>query len=119
MTKKTILIADDMEDIRENITIGLGEDAYNFLFAETGDEAFKIAKENKIDLVISDIAMPGGNGIELLKNLKDLPNNPFVIFLTGYAGMFPEDENYKPDHVLEKPYRPEELKLMVEGLLNN
>jgi two-component system cell cycle response regulator len=117
MGQKTILIADDMEDVRENISITLGEDNYNFLYAESGDEALKTVMSNKIDLVISDIAMPGGNGLELVKSMKKLSDPPKIILLTGYANMFPDDPEAKADSVIEKPYRPEDLKQIVEGLL--
>lgn len=117
MGLKTILVADDMEDVRENISMTLGEDNFNFLYAESGDEALKVVMNESVDLVISDIAMPGGNGLELVKSMKKLTDPPKIILLTGYANMFPDDPDAKADTVIEKPYRPEDLKQIVEGLL--
>ena len=116
MANKTILIADDMEDIRENIMITLGEDDFNFLQAASGEEALKLIMEKSVELVIADIAMPGGNGLELCQNLKKLAKRPKIMLLTGYASMFDSHEA-KPDAIMEKPYRPEDLINTVNGLL--
>lgn len=116
MAKRTILIADDMEDVIENIEISLGEDSYDFLHAHSGDEAIKVLMDNDVDLIISDIAMPGGNGLELVKSIRKLAKPPKIILLTGYASMFPEDPEARADAIIEKPWDAGDLKNVVEGL---
>ncbi len=115
--KKTVLVADDMEDVIENIQLILGEDEYNYLNANSGEEAMKILMANDVDLVITDIAMPGGNGLELIKSMKKLASPPKIVLVTGYASMFPEDEEAKADAVIEKPWDNNDLIQTVKGLL--
>ena len=66
----------------------LGEDNFTFFEASNGEAAIEAVKKEKIDLILSDIAMPKGNGIELLEKLRTIENPPKIILVTGYASMF-------------------------------
>lgn len=71
-TGSTILIVDDDYEIRGMISDFLRDsESYNVLEAENGKEALEILKNNKTDLVISDINMPGMKGFDLLKEVKE------------------------------------------------
>jgi len=71
-TGSTILIVDDDYEIREMISDFLRDnESYNILEAENGKEALEILKNNKTDLVISDINMPEMKGFDLLKEVKE------------------------------------------------
>ena len=119
MGQKVILVVDDIEDVRQAIIRTLGEDKYSFLEASSGEEAFDIINDNSIDLVLSDIAMPKGNGLELLEKLKGHSNPPKFILVTGYASMFPENpEGLKASAIIEKPYRATDLIHLVEEILS-
>jgi two-component system NtrC family sensor kinase len=85
--KKTILLVDDEDDLREVLDISLSDTGYDVLTAENGAQAMNILKETGVPVVITDIKMPGIDGIELLRKIKS--NNPEteVIMLTGHGDL--------------------------------
>ena len=85
--KKTILLVDDEADLREVLDISLSDIGYDVLTAENGAQAMNILKEIDIPVVVTDIKMPGIDGIELLRKIKG--NNPEteVIMLTGHGDL--------------------------------
>ena len=118
MSKKVIVIADDIEDVRQAIMRTLGEDNFIFIEASSGEEAIKIVKGQKVDLILSDIAMPKGNGIELLEKLRGIDDPPKIILVTGYASMFSgSPSGVKPSAIIEKPYRASDLVHLVDQIL--
>jgi len=118
MSKKVILIADDIDDVRQAIMRTLGDDNFIFLEAPSGEAAIDIIKEQKVDLILSDIAMPKGNGIELLEKLRTLEDPPKIILVTGYASMFSgSPSGVKPSAIIEKPYRASDLVHLVDQVL--
>ena len=115
---KVIVIADDIEDVRQAIMRTLGEDNFTFIEASSGEEAIKIVKGQKVDLILSDIAMPKGNGIELLEKLRAFDDPPKIILVTGYASMFSgSPSGVKPSAIIEKPYRASDLVHLVDQIL--
>jgi DNA-binding response OmpR family regulator len=86
--KKTILVVDDMSQIRNILRFSLKKEGYNVILAENGKEALNYAQnEYPIDLVILDIMMPKMDGYEVIKQLKDSDATKHipVIFLTAKA----------------------------------
>ncbi|MCW8799293.1 MAG: response regulator, partial [Desulfobacter sp.] len=71
MSKETILIVDDEEDILELIKFNLKGEGYNILQAMTGEEAIKIAKQSGPDLMVLDLMLPGIDGLEVTRYLKN------------------------------------------------
>jgi len=83
---KTILIADDEQIIRNVLKRKLEQATpFRVLTADDGVPALEIFKQEKVDLVISDLLMAEMNGIELLRNLKSLSPHVPVIIITGYG----------------------------------
>ena len=118
MGKKIILVVDDIEDVRQAIMRTLGEENFTFFEASSGELALEVINKHSIDLILSDIAMPKGNGLELLEKLKDHPHPPKVILVTGYASMFPENpDGLKASAIIEKPYRATDLTHLVDEIL--
>jgi CheY-like chemotaxis protein len=84
--KYSILIVDDDELLRKTIVFDFKRRGFNILEAGNGTEAIGIVKSTRIDLVISDIRMPGGDGITLLEEIRAYdPRIPSVILITGFA----------------------------------
>jgi len=117
---QTILIVDD---VTQNIVIlnSTLKDDYNTLFAKSGEEALKVAKENKPDLILLDVMMPGMNGFEVCKELKkdlELKNIP-VIFVTALNDTGNESEGLNIGAVdyIRKPYNIDIVKLRVRNHL--
>ncbi len=119
---KKILVVDDLEEVRELVEITLLRAKYTIITAENGFDAVNIAKEQKPDLVIMDIAMPGKiNGLEAIRLLKRDPTTEKcpIIVLTGLC----TSENFR--NYLEagayscfsKPFSPLKLIQQVDNLL--
>jgi two-component system sensor histidine kinase/response regulator len=81
--KRTLLIVDDEEGPRQSLRV-IFKDDYNLLMANDGSRAIELAKQNKIDVAITDIRMVGMSGVELLEHLKAVDAGIEVIMLTAY-----------------------------------
>jgi PAS domain S-box-containing protein len=118
---ETILVVEDHDDIRELTVSILSEDGYRLLVAATGAEAIRIAAahDGAIDLLLSDVVMPGMNGPELAGRLKEAHPTLKVLFVSGYlsdtAGIRNLLEQGTP--YLQKPFGPAELCASVRQVL--
>src|SRR5579871_3917766 len=81
--KRTLLIVDDEEGPRQSLRV-VFKDEYNLLMANDGARAIELARQNKIDVCITDIRMIGMSGVELLEHLKAVDPGIEVIMLTAY-----------------------------------
>src|SRR5579871_1618394 len=81
--KRTLLIVDDEEGPRQSLRV-IFKDEYNLLMANDGSRAIELAKQNKIDVAITDIRMVGMSGVELLEHIKAVDPGIEVIMLTAY-----------------------------------
>lgn len=79
-----ILIVDDDELVRMTISVLVGALGYHCLVAGDGIEALAVLKSTPVDLVLSDIVMPGMDGLELLSEIRDKYKDTDVIISTGY-----------------------------------
>ena len=84
---KTILIVDDEPDIREVLSISLEDMGYRTVEAENAATAFDRFQKENPQIVVTDIKMPGGDGIELLRNIKHENPETEVIMITGHGDM--------------------------------
>ena len=116
---KSILIIDDDKRLRELLEDYLKEKKYKIYLCDDFSSANEILQYFLFDLVIIDRMMPSGDGIDLIKIIKENKNIP-VIMLTALS----ESENriqglqYGADDYLSKPFEPEELYLRIKKLLN-
>ena len=117
---KTILIADDEERIRKLVGDFLKKSGYDIIEAEDGDSAYNLFQNNKtsIDLIILDIMMPGLNGWEVCRKIRETSNVP-VIILSARSEEFDELTGYESgaDDYVTKPFSPVILVKRVEALL--
>ena len=84
---KPILVVDDEESIRSVLSQVLREDGFKVVEAESGEAALALFQKQHFDLVITDIVMPGINGIKLLAKIKELNSDAQVIIMTSYASL--------------------------------
>ena len=84
MKKAKILLADDDRVILTTLSEGLQKSGYKVIKANNGEEALELCIQEKPDLAILDIRMPGMSGIEVSKELMENTDIPFI-FLTAYA----------------------------------
>lgn len=117
----SIMIVDDDPEIATYIKHELG-DWYKFDNFTNGHDALQALLSRRYDLVISDIVMPGMDGITLLKNIKtnNLVSDIPVILLTSKSDASDRLEGFKKgaDAYLPKPFDMTELRIMIENLID-
>jgi DNA-binding response OmpR family regulator len=132
MQKQTkILVIDDDPDIQASVKTVLESKSYQVIAALDGDEGLRKVVDERPDLIVLDVIMPGKTGFEVCRELKTDPRYHFfseipVLLLTVYPddrekahlsmreGMMMEAEEY-----LHKPFEPKELLNRVEELLKH
>ncbi len=123
---KKILIVDDQKEVRELVEVTLRLEDYledcQIFQAKSGDEAIKLARAEKPDLVFMDVMMPGGiDGLEATRVLKNDPETKGcqIIMLTGKAQQDDQEKGLKAgaDVYFSKPFSPRELIKKVEEVL--
>lgn len=120
--KPLILLIDDNEDILEFLEDELSE-KYSIVKAADGQQALQLLKVEAVQLVISDVMMPGLNGFELCKIIKtefDFSHIP-VILLTAKNTLQSKIEGLEQgaDAYIEKPFSPQYLQVQIANLLSN
>lgn len=116
--RSTILIVDDELSIRESFNLILS-DKYKLFLAASGEAAVKYAVDHKIDLTFLDIRMPGIDGIETLKRLKDVSPSTEVIMVTAVNEVQKAAQAVKigaRDYVI-KPFDVEAIQKLAADLL--
>ena len=83
--KKKLLWIDDEPNILKSYQRALRGEAYEVLVASTADEAMKLMSAHAFQLVISDFRMPGLNGLDVLKKVKEQDPKAVRVILSGYA----------------------------------
>ena len=77
----TVLVVDDDAGIRESAAMALGKVGHRILQASDAGEALRVLREHRVDVVVSDIYMPGQNGVELLQAIAERRDPPRVILI--------------------------------------
>lgn len=113
----TILIADDETEIVELLQLYL-EKEYNILEAHNGTEALRLMQSHTIDLAILDIMMPGMDGLQLLKKIRETHFFP-VLFLSAKSQYHDKILGLElgADDYIAKPFNPLEIVARVGALL--
>jgi len=117
--RRTVLVADDEEDVRFLLSRLLGDVGFEVLLAQDGQEALDRIDASKPDLMILDLMMPGLDGWGVLKRLETHPNPPLVVLLTarGDPESFARGMRAGAAAYVTKPFRFHELIATVQGLL--
>jgi DNA-binding NtrC family response regulator len=114
-TKWVIGVVDDEQGFRDLLSFELGSRGFVVLTCVNGSEAVKCVRENKVDVVVSDVMMSVMNGLEMLANIKEQSPKTEVILLTGNPSRESATESIKKGayDYLTKPYEVEELARLI------
>ncbi len=116
---ETILLVEDEDAVRTLAKQVLTRYGYTVLAAESGEMACRIAAERHIDVLVTDVVMPGMNGHELATTLRARIDQLKVVFMSGYTGEAVALESSMKDAVfLPKPFTPTGLGGAVRQLLD-
>lgn len=115
VSKPTILLIDDDQLVLRSLAKALEKAGYNVLAVDGYDTAMAAIHDKNFDLVLSDIRMPGKNGVDTAKEIqdsliangkKDLP----IIFITGYSG---DEEKLQTPLLGETLYKPVDINRLL------
>jgi len=114
-----ILIVEDDKNLRKLIVACLNKNNYNTYEAINGNEALQVLDQNYIDLIISDVMMPGMDGFELIKELRTCKYKTPVLLITAKSDIKDKKQGFLlgADDYMVKPINIEELILRVQVLL--
>jgi DNA-binding response OmpR family regulator/two-component sensor histidine kinase len=116
---ETVLIVDDDEDVRALVQDFLNEIGYCTHVAANGEAALALLEEIRPDLVLADFAMPGSNGAEVARAMRQqLPDLP-ILFVSGHADTAAVEAAVGHAPLLRKPFLPGELAASIRSLLDS
>ena len=116
-----ILVVDDEEDILNILKFILEKDGYSVDTALNGEEAFTKVRKNRYDIVLTDLKMPGMDGMELLERVRDYNPEIDVVIMTAYASVESAVTAIKKgasDYIV-KPFINEDVKLRIKRLFEH
>ena len=118
--QSNILIVDDELFFRKLYRDLLLEEGYRVDVCDNGEDAIALLHQRSVDIVLTDMVMPGRNGLEVLRVARALPNPPDVILVTGHASLESAIDALKNGarDYLVKPFNPDELKHLVRNCLD-
>ncbi|RAK22220.1 two-component system response regulator ResD [Anoxybacillus vitaminiphilus] len=113
-----ILVVDDEERIRRLLKMYLEREEYAIEEADNGDDALTMALENDYDLILLDLMLPGKDGIDVCKEIREKKATP-IIMLTAKGEEANRVQGFEAgtDDYIVKPFSPREVVLRVKALL--
>ncbi|MFW6232934.1 MAG: response regulator [Bacteroidota bacterium] len=121
MEKFNLLVVDDEEIVIESLRRQLRkESSLNFLAALSVEDAMNIMNNEHIHVVLTDLMMPGTDGLEFMKIMKKAGHNPIIIMITGYATIstaLQAMEQGAFDYIA-KPFTKEEIRKVVRRAID-
>jgi DNA-binding NtrC family response regulator len=118
MRTKNILVVEDEVKMRRILEVNL-RDRYNVLLASNGEEALNIVKANDVNLILTDMKMPGKDGLSLLHDVKEFAPDIPIILITAYGTIESALKAMKEgayDYIL-KPLKMDEIEMVIDKAL--
>ena len=115
-----ILIVDDEEDLRDILSEDFSLQGATVITAKNGREAYDLAMSELPHVILSDVRMPGGDGVELLKRIRavNATTPPHIFLLTGFSDLKPEQaEQLGGQGLVSKPFSLKQLRERVTAAL--
>ncbi len=121
MAKHTVLVIDDAKDLIELVRFNLEKSAFDVLSASDGRSGLTIASEHAPDLILLDLMMPGMDGLEVCRHLREDPRTRHIpiVMLTARAEEADRIVGLElgADDYVTKPFSPRELVARVKAIL--
>ncbi|MEQ1855096.1 MAG: response regulator [Longimicrobiales bacterium] len=114
----TILIVDDDETDRLGLAAALRSEGHEIVLAADGDEALSIYLAQRIHVVVTDMVMPGRDGLSLISALREVDPRAAIVAVSGKSrSQLEASKIYGAASVLEKPIDPRALAAAVRDLI--
>lgn len=121
MAKETILVVDDEEDILELVRHHLKREGYEVQCTDSGEKALKAARNNPVDLIVLDLMLPGIDGLEVARTLKNDPRTKHIPVLMLSAKGEESDVvaglELGADDYITKPFSPRILIARTRAII--
>lgn len=119
-TRIRILVVDDDEGMRENLSELFQGMGYDVLLASTAAEATRILSQEDIDLLLTDYKMPGTTGLELIESARKTHPDLLAILMTAFGDGFTEIESVRRGAIgyITKPFEADEITGLVKQILS-
>jgi len=117
MDKKKILVVDDEENIRKLYSEELQDEGYEVITASNAEEATIKTKESNPDLITLDIKMPGVDGIEFLRKLREHDKNIPIVMCSAYSDYKQDFRVWASEAYVIKSADTDELKSTIKEIL--
>ncbi len=116
-----ILLVDDDEWIRDSLSLFFEAEGCNLLTFETAEEAIESVRKHAYDIVISDYKLPGMDGLEFLRRVKEKQPNAFEILITAYANreICEEAKMVGVRDIIPKPFTSEDVETSLARVIVN
>lgn len=98
--KRSVLIVDDDKNILDVLKLWFAEEGYACEAVTDAQEALAIIEKDTFDVVFTDIVLPGIDGLELTKKIKELKPGTKVVVMTGFSGDFSYDKAMEAGHLI-------------------
>ncbi len=117
--KPAILVVDDDEVMRQTLSDVLKKKGYAISTAETGRQTISFIKKQLFDLILLDIRLPDMDGLDVLKDIKEVESDLMVIVMTAYSDVQTAVTAMKSGayDYIDKPFELEELKILIKKAL--
>ena len=115
-----ILVMEDDRNVAKGLEMALTEEGYGVYVAGTGQTAMSAFRDEHFDLLIADLRLPDINGMEIIRQVKELEPKTGVIAITGYptAAIAVEAMKLKVNDFLPKPFNEDQIKTAVSKALH-
>jgi CheY-like chemotaxis protein len=113
-----ILVIDDDDDVRSVTSATIEELGYHVVALPNPEEALNRLGRERFDLLLTDVAMPVMNGVELARRARTLDEELPILFASGYADVQAFGAELSDETVLKKPFRIVELAAKIEAALD-
>jgi two-component system response regulator PilR (NtrC family) len=114
-----LLIVDDEQSMREFLEIMLSQEGYRVLLAANGEEGLDVYKKERPDLILTDVKMPGMDGLDLIKEVHAVDSGVPIIAITAYASASDAIRAVREGayDYISKPFQIDELRVIVRNAL--
>jgi DNA-binding NtrC family response regulator len=120
MKNASILVVDDEKTIRMSLSIALESPGMEIDTAVNGEDALEKLREREYDLILLDLRMPGMDGMEVLRRVRDIRPDIRVVIITAYGTIESAVEAMKlgAADFIQKPFAPAEIRDLVRTVIN-
>jgi len=119
----TVLVVEDYDDVRRMLKVLLESEKFRVLEAATGSEALDVIKNQRPDVILMDLALPGFDGLETIRRIRVIDGfqNTPIIVLTAYTGPSTSETAFRAgsNYFMAKPIDFDELSDLLKNILSD